>query len=351
MDLGNDTSRMEQFDRCSDRELLDGISSDLQLRRRLEVDELCRIITWADRHVIDTLQGAATITDGFLDTGIPIAGPGAPLVSEFGLIELIATLERTRDGGRDYVGKVVELGWRLPKIFTAVQAQRCPVFKALRVAELTRPLSADAAAFVDDQLAFAVGTCTWTQIERLVEEAIIRFDPAEAERRRHESTDRRRFDIHLDHAENGLVPTEGLLDAADAADLDQAISRRAKALALFGCDASLDVRRSIAAGDLARADLALDLEVTDPDTGQTRTVPGRKVELHLHLTETAVTGGPGSTLDPDAAVGRWGDQPSPISAEQIRQWCGLPGGSIIVRPVIDLAGQSAPLADLLGADR
>jgi hypothetical protein len=58
-------------------------------------------------------------------------------------------------------------------------------FKAHRIAGHTRPLSTEAAAFVDRQLA-AVGDVGWKQLERLVAEAIIRFDSerAEAERER-----------------------------------------------------------------------------------------------------------------------------------------------------------------------
>ncbi len=74
----------------------------------------------------------------------------------------------------------------------------------------------------------------------------------------------------------------------------------------------------------------------DKKTGEvTKTIPGRKAELHLHLSDLAVRNG---TLDPDAAVGRWDDIRVPVSAEQIRTWLQQPGTSIIVRPVIDLAG-------------
>jgi len=320
----------------STRERLDDITLGRRERRRLEVVELAEIWEWADHHTLTTEEGAATITAGHLDTGIPLAGTGAPLVSEFAAIELIAALELSPESGRDYLGKVLELGWRLPQIRAAVLQDRCPAYKALRVADLTRALSEDAAWFVDTQLSFAIGTCTWAQVERLVEEAVIRFDPDLAEHRRNQNADRRRFDIHLDQCHHGLVLTDGLLDAADAADLDAAITRRARHLGELGSEDSLDVRRSVAAGELARADLVLDLHVVDQQTGEiTKTVPGRKVELHLHLSDAAIVNG---TLDADGAVGRWADARSPISAEQVRTWCAQPGTTITVRPVIDLAG-------------
>ncbi|WP_183098083.1 HNH endonuclease signature motif containing protein [Nocardioides pelophilus] len=319
----------------STAELLRDLADGVQARQRVEVEEFRNVIAWADANVVDDLEGAATIRDSYVDTGIPIAGPGAPLVSEFGLTELVATLGRSLDGGRDHVGKVVECGWRLPRVRDAVVAGKVPVWKALRVAELTRSLSADAAGFVDRNLAFALPTCTWVQVERLVAEAIDRFDPEAAEERRKESADHRHFTIHAPEAGQGVTHISGVLDAADAMDLDQALTRHATVLGQLGCPESLDVRRSMAAGELARHDRSLDLEVVDPETGELRTVPGRKVELFVHLTDTALTG-TASTAAGCNTVGRWGNTQTPVPAEQIRLWCAQPGTTVIVRPVIDL---------------
>ncbi|WP_183097994.1 HNH endonuclease signature motif containing protein [Nocardioides pelophilus] len=322
----------------STAELLRDLADGVQARQRVEVEEFRNVIAWADANVVEDLEGAATIRDSYVDTGIPIAGPGAPLVSEFGLSELVATLGRSLDGGRDHVGKVIECGWRLPRVRDAVYAGKVPVWKALRVADLTRTLTAEAAAFVDRNLAFALPTCTWVQVERLVAEAIARFDPQAAEERRKESADHRHFTIHPTETGKGVTHISGVLDAADAMDLDQALSRRATVLGQLGCEESLDVRRSIAAGELARHDLSLDLPLADPDTGElSRTVPGRKVELFVHLTDTALTGISTGVRTGCSTVGRWGNTQTPVSVEQIRRWCAQPGTSVIVRPVVDLA--------------
>jgi 5-methylcytosine-specific restriction endonuclease McrA len=58
-------------------------------------------------------------------------------------------------------------------------------------------------------------------------------------------------------------------------------------------------------------------------------VPGRKVELVLHLTDTALTGAD--------SVGRCGNTRTPISPEQIRDWLNVSGTTLVVRPVLDLA--------------
>ncbi|WP_436698568.1 DUF222 domain-containing protein [Nocardioides sp. BYT-33-1] len=328
MDLGTRAS--------STAVLLSRVGERIRSREALLVEEWEDITAWASDHVIAGPEGVATITEGYLDTGVPIAGPGAPLVSEFALMELIAVLGRTPDGGKAYVGRVIECAWRLPHVYDAVVAGRLAPWRAERIADLTRPLSADAAAFVDRQLWDASGV-GWAQLERLVTEAVLRFDPEKAEAERREAADNRHFDIgEVD--EHGLVHLDALLDAADGHDLNQAVARRAEVLGRLGDESSLDVRRSKAAAELARQDLALDLLVPDPDTGEVvATVPGRKVVLNVHVTDTTLT----SDTPADQAgwnpVGRWEEGRCPVTSAQIREWLRARHTTVIVRPVIDLA--------------
>ncbi len=308
--------------------VLSRLSAGIQARNQLLVEEWAAIVEWAGDHVVSGPQGAATITEGYLDTGVPIAGAGAPLVSEFALMELVAVLGRTPDGGKAYVGRVIECAWRLPNVYEAVAAGRLAPWRAERIADLTRSLSAEAAGFVDRQLWNASGV-GWAQLERLVAEAVLRYDPERAEADRAKAADHRHFDIG-DVDEHGLVHLDGLLDAADGHDLDQAVARRAEVLGRLGDDSSLDVRRSKAAAELARQDLALDLLVPDPDTGEVVvTVPGRKVILNVHVTDTTLAG-----RNP---VGRWDEGRCPVTTAQIREWLRSKSTTIIVRPVIDLA--------------
>ncbi|HWJ12083.1 MAG TPA: hypothetical protein VNS46_22070, partial [Nocardioides sp.] len=309
----------------------------------------------ADQNTIETTEGAATLVDGVIDTGLPIAGPGAPLVSEFALMELIAVLGRSPDGGRAYVGRIIECAWRLPLLYAAVIDGRVDHWRAERIADLTRPLPPDAAEFVDRQLNAAVGGVGWAQLERLVTEAILRFDPERAEAERQAANDHRRFHVHLDEIDqHGGVHIDGYLDAADGRDLNDAVARRAKLRGQLGDTDSLDVRRAKAAGELARQDLALELLIADEDTGEVLVQsPGRRVELHVHITDTTLveqaqgsrdgrcatsstTGGDGATSSTNT-VGRCEETRSPVSVGQIKEWLQLPRTTVIVRPVIDLA--------------
>jgi hypothetical protein len=299
--------------------LLSSISAAVGVRRDALIEEWRGIVGWAEANVVDSLEGAATIAEGsYLDTGVPIAGDGAPLVSEFALMELIAVLGRTPDGGRAYVGRVLGCAWRLPETWAQVMTGRVEPWRAERVADLTGSLSAQAARFVDHQLAIAVGHVSWALVERLVTEAVIRFDPDRAEADRLKAADQRHFAIS-DVTAEGQVYVDGLLDAADGRDLDEAIAREAHVLGRLGDESSLDVRRSKAAGVIARRDLMLDLE----------SEPSRKVTLNVHVTDTTLAG--------ENPVGRCEETRSPVSAQQVKEWLQVPGTSIVVRPVIDLA--------------
>ncbi|MDQ6522047.1 HNH endonuclease [Nocardioides sp. LHD-245] len=318
--------------------LLSRVGERIRSRETLIVEEWEDIATWASDHIVASPEGAATITEGYLDTGVPIAGDGAPLVSEFGLMELVAVLGRSPDGGKAYVGRVIECAWRLPNVYAAVVAGRLAPWRAERIADLTHPLSAEAAGFVDRQLWDASGV-GWAQLERLVAEAVLRFDPERAEAERQKAADGRRFDVGEVDA-HGLVHLDGLLDAADGHDLDLAVARRAEVLGRLGDDSTLDVRRSKAAAELARQDLALDLLIPDPDTGEVvvDTVPGRKVVLNVHITDTTITDTTATGDNPFGnPVGRWDEGRCPITSAQIREWLRVRHTTVIVRPVIDLA--------------
>ncbi|GAA3679442.1 hypothetical protein GCM10022237_43350 [Nocardioides ginsengisoli] len=293
--------------------MLASVRAGVEVREASLIQEWATIAAWAEANTVEGVEGAATISDGYIDTGLPIAGDGAPLVSEFALMELVAVLGRTPDGGRDYVGHVLGCAWRLPNVWAAVMAGRLAPWRAQRMAEETHSLSAEAAAFVDRQLFNASGV-GWAQLERLIAEAILRFDPDRAEAEREAAADQRYVDI--DPGSNGLASISGLLDAADAHDLDDAIARRATLLGKLGSEAPLDVRRSQAVGELARADLMLDLDGA----------PAKRATLNIHITDTTLSG--------DNPVARWNDRP--ISAEQVREWLGS-ATSVVVRPVIDLA--------------
>ena len=124
----------------------------------------------------------------------------------------------------------------------------------------------------------------------------------------------------------------GELDLADALDLDAAVSARAAHLEALGSSLPLGARRAAAVGEIARADLVLDLLSGTTEDGQS--VGGvarrgsREVVLHVHLSQDALSG--------RSVVGRVENTGDLVTADQIRQWCGDPFARVVVKPVIDL---------------
>ncbi len=213
---------------------------------------------------------------------------GCPLVSEFDVYDLAVGLGMSTDAGCTYVGKVLELRYRLPKTWERVLALEVPVWKAFKVCESTMNLSYEAARYIDQMLAPVLHSCTFAQIERTVAQAVDLYDPDEAERRAAKAADDRSFDVHLGTrgpTTDGTIAISGSVSLEDALDLEQAVKDGAKSLGDLGCDESLDVRRSMAVGEMARNQLALNLK-TEEATGMLHAPPragGRGVNLYAHL--------------------------------------------------------------------
>ncbi len=275
-----------------------------------EVAMLVTVIDWAAEH---TLTGAEAEGCSFWDTGIPLGGIGCPVVSEFAADELGMLLGRSTDSAFNFIGKTLEVRFRLPKLWERVLALEVPVWRAFKVAELTMILCQEGAAYVDRMLAPTAHVCSFAQIERTVEEAIARFDPAEAERRQKAAQEHRKFDIHTDQVSlEGVVEVNGTLDLADALDLEQAVRAGAALLRESGCEESLDVRRAMAVGDLARGQQGLPLE--------------RAVTIYAHLDADSLASN-------DLAVVE--NTRSNVLIDQIRSWCGS-ATKVVVKEVIDL---------------
>ena len=309
-------------------------------------------VAWAAMHSVDSLAEAATVWDHG-DTGMPVAGPGAPLVAEFSVTEFAAAIGLPTEAGKAYLGEAVELRYRLSRVWSRVIKGDLPAWRARRVARATMVLSPEAAAYVDQHVAHVAHKVGPAQLDRLVEEAIGRFMPEEAERRRRQAADGRSFTI--DTRQPSLAGTSavyGELDLADALDLDAAVAAGAQALKDLGSTDTLDVRRATAVGDLARRQLTLDLNGDDPASAQpagtatgdgdptvgpvhTSTAATRKVRkprqvvMYVHLSDAAVV--PGAPLAGE--FGRVENTRGPVHAEQIRQWCGNPDAQITVNPV------------------
>src|SRR5215208_8372549 len=110
----------------------DELLAEIRDRRAMVVEQeiatVRAIADWAGQHVVVDEADAATLIERGLDTGLPLAGPGAPLISDFAVMELSALLCRSQDSGRNYVGQVIELAHRLPRLWGRVLDGEVPVW-------------------------------------------------------------------------------------------------------------------------------------------------------------------------------------------------------------------------------
>jgi hypothetical protein len=140
---------------------------------------------WADLHPPESIHAAAAFTVPGCEHEEPIAGQGCPLVAEFCIAELGAVLGISPTSAKKLIGHALELRHRLPRLWTQVHAGQVPAWRARTIAETTihtsPALTAEAAAWVDAQVAAVAGRVGPAQLDRLVAETIKRYDLAAAD--------------------------------------------------------------------------------------------------------------------------------------------------------------------------
>jgi hypothetical protein len=191
-----------------------------------------------------------------------------------------------------------------------------PVWRARRVAQLTTSLPAEAAAYVDRHLAGVIDRCSHAQITRTVEAARVTFDPEDALGRTVED----HLGVRITHAHPALgeTPGVGFVDAAlataDALDVETAIADIAHRLLATHPDLSVDARRAMALGILARGEHPGEIS--------------REVVIDTHHRPAE---GPGVIgVDNTRA---W------VTLDQLAEWCTTAGTKVTIKPVLDLADE------------
>ena len=237
---------------------------------------------------------------------------------------------RSTESGRRYLSHAVEGCYRLPRCWARLEAGELPAWRLAFIADRTMCLSPEAAAFVDAKVAPFAHNIGPAQLGRLVEEAKARFDPEATEAERRAAAEAR----PLRHRDRATRASPGPCGSTASWTWPTPWTWRPRSPptptsnCLLGSTESLDVRRAIAAGNLARTQQTLDLATTRQPTAAAPT-PQREVVLHVHLEHAAV-----------ARRRRTGPAPrgpGPVTAEQVREWCAQPDTQVTVQPVLDLA--------------
>ncbi|MGO4257444.1 DUF222 domain-containing protein [Marmoricola sp. RAF53] len=296
-------------------------------------------LAWAHAHTVEDASDCAT----WGDSPIPLAGEGAPLVSEFCVTELAAALGMSDHAGRALIASALEIAHRLPRIFHRVQTGTLQVWRARRIAERTLALSPEAALHVDRYLARTAHRIGLAATERLIDEAIATHMPDHARQLAEQAADQRH--VRIDHQQVSFAGTSlfgGELDLVDAQDLDTRLSVDAADLKEWGCDLPLDVRRAMALGNLARGETPLPTAPANRARSEEPVVEQRSSSLSRRREEdrARATSRPITLylhLDPRNPFGSLENRgPHLITREQIEQWLNAPGAQITIRPVLDL---------------
>ncbi|SEB86434.1 hypothetical protein SAMN04489844_1216 [Nocardioides exalbidus] len=318
---------------------------------RAAADQLDLAARWADLHPPESIHLAAAFTTPGSEHEEPIAGDGCPLVAEFCVAELGAVLGISTTAAKKLIGHALELRHRLPRLWGQVHAGLVPAWRARSVAEATihavPSLTREAAGWVDDQVAAAAGKVGVAQLDRLLAEAIKRFqlaapDPAADPEDGYLHVDPRHVTVHdQDVHFAGTIHVEADLDLADGIDLDHTLAHDAATQKALGSTETLDVRRAKALGNLARTQTALDLSsggrVADEERGGVSRpdlpiLPAaREVVLHAHF-DADITS-EGTVFGP---TGRMENRQKLLLLEQLQTWCGDSRTKVTVKPVIDL---------------
>ncbi|GGO72543.1 HNH endonuclease signature motif containing protein [Nocardioides deserti] len=283
-----------------------------------EVRVLQAAVEWCALHPAESLAESASwaTMQGFGDQPVGLAGDGAPLVTEFAVVELAAALGKSLDAGRAYLSEALELRYRLPKVWAKVTGGDLPAWKARTIARKTLPLPKAGARFVDTHVAQFVASISPAALGRLVDEALVRFDPDEAERIRFERTEARHVTVQTRQVSfDGHVDVWATLDLADALDLEDALAKGADRLAALGSKEVEGSRRATALGDMARRQLVLEFD-TDP----------KPMVVHVHQH-------PDGSLD---QVVRVENVRGFVLTGQLAEWCTR-AAKMTIKPVIDLA--------------
>jgi hypothetical protein len=364
-------------DDLSPADVLASIRDRKAVEEQAAADQLVLAARWADLHPPESIHDAASFTVPGCEHEEPIAGEGAPLVAEFCVTELGTTLGISSTAAKKLIGHALELRHRLPRLWDQVHAGRVPAWRARLVAEVTihssPALTAEAAGFVDAQVAAVAGRIGPAQLDRLLAETIKRYglavaDPAADPEDGYLAVDPRHVTVNTDDVHYaGTLRVEAEVDIADALDLDRAVAHHAATQKALGSELSLDARRAKALGELARTQTALDLafqdggfearrvhpeeprdeasrrartsttEETDADAdadGRPNLPAARQVVIHAHF--DASMSGEQTVFGP---TGRMENGQRLILLDQIQAWCADTRTEVTIKPVIDLNAQ------------
>ena len=316
-------------DRAPDEFVLDLVRESEVSVREAERRRLRLARHWAERHVVTEVLDAAHWSDADLrDAEETIGGAGTPLIASACVEPLAAALGVSRGAAMRLLSESLDLAYRLPRTNKGVETLRIAPWRARRIAALTHDLSPQAAAYVDEQLAPVADSCGVVKIQRLVAEAIARFDPETQKVVEDEAKAAwgMRLEDYTGPVWGGTSRLEFIGDTPTLAQFADFVNTRAHQQldpALPAIDQPIEHRKIAALAQIAAGG------------GATSTTTAY---LHFNLTDVS------DLPDPLTRVGGV-ERLGPLTLARIREWLddNGPGNGkgVVIRPVLDLARSDA----------
>ncbi|CAM3227825.1 HNH endonuclease signature motif containing protein [Nocardioides dubius] len=266
-----------------------------------------------------------------LDLDDFLGGEGTPAVAAFAAEEFAAASGISRYAALSLLADALDLHHRLPLLWARVELLEVPGWKARRVAELTRKLSREAAAWFDQTLADG-DRYGWPTIERVLAMAVAKFHPGLV-RDKNGPLSKADWDVSLNHrygpdgSASGTSTLDVVGDSLDLARFHDLVCDEAEKMKRAGDTDTLGQRKAKALGNIAEAQGTLDYEATDQPTPRGRTGRGLRVFVHTTLADLFSTD--------DLALAD-SDRLGPILIEQLTEWLKRHGSIASITPVIDL---------------
>lgn len=214
-----------------------------------------------------------------------------PLVDDMSIPEFAYAARVSHRAARTLIRDALVLFYCFPRAWSRLANGHVPTWRARLVAQKGRGLPAAAARFVDANLPRHGTQVTGPKVQRLVDEARLRYTPEEVEAELAEEAEQRRVEVDTSAgAHVGLADLTACLDLPDALDLEAALAHGASRLKELGSTDSLNVRRSHALGDLARSaqNKPTLFDGTEHGAWDGAGVPTTGVKLYIHLNHTAL---------------------------------------------------------------
>ena len=235
----NMTTQLADLSRSA---LLDEVDALRQTQLQTGARLLQLVAEFARQHGAETVDPVQAQLPG-RERAVQLGGDGTPLVAEFAPSVLAARLQLSAYAGGRLVADVLDLEFRLPRLWARAQALEVREGHARFVARKTRHLSPEEAAFVDARVAeSADGRLSWSRFESLVEASIIAADP-EAAAAREEAAARETFARTTRSTEHGMRGFYVRGDLATIARIEASVAYFAQTLLAMGDTSCLDVRR------------------------------------------------------------------------------------------------------------